>query len=101
MNRTQWIFEYWEKNITDRITKGIGNVVEIVEDRLQNTISTGMNIIIIPRNEMMGQKTHRVIGRDFASVIVDSEWRKQVWAFATIEIVSDRESTFRKLNQTD
>ena len=44
-----------EINVTDRITKGTGNVVKTVEDRIQNAISAGLIIIIIPRIEMMGQ----------------------------------------------
>ena len=86
---------------TDKSDREMVNIVDTVEDRIQNTILTSSDNIIIPRIELVVRSKNASSGRDAANVTANSERWEHTEITVSSENVSDRNNTFHESNADD
>ena len=79
----------------------MGNIVDTVEDRFRNAISTAIDKIFTPRVELAVRSKKSSSGRDAASVTANSERGEVIRITACFENIPERKNTFHELNAND
>ena len=64
-----------ERCFNERIDREMSNIVDTVEDRMQNAISTAFENIVAPKIELAIRSINASFGRDATSVSANSERR--------------------------
>ena len=90
-----------ERCFNVRVVREMGTVVDTVEDRIQNAISTAIEFIITPRIELAVRSINASSGRDAARVSANLERGERTEITALFENASIRNSTFNDLNAND
>ena len=90
-----------ERCFNGRIDKEVGNFVDTVEDRFQNSILTVIDSSITPRIELAVRSVNASLRRDAASVTANSERGKGIWITSSFENVSESNNTFHELSVND
>ena len=90
-----------ERCFKERIDNKMGNFVDAVEDRIQNSILTAIESIIATKIESAVRSKNASPGRDATSVTAISEREKRLGNTASFENVSDRNNTLHVLNTND
>ena len=85
----------------EKIDRGMGIIVDTVEDRIQNTILTAIDSISTPKIESTIRSINASSGRDATSVTANSERGERVGLTASFELVSERIYTLHVLNTDD
>ena len=85
----------------DKIGEEMGNIVDTVEDRIQNSFLTAIDDIIIPRIELAVGSINAFSGQDTASVTAKLERGKYIGITASFENISERNKTFHKINSDE
>ena len=90
-----------EISLSDRIAMEIGNILEIVVDKVYNVISPAMDNIMTSRVELAARSMNESSGRDAASVTANSKRGEQLGITALFGNAFDRNITFREFKITD
>ena len=90
-----------ERCFNEKIDRGMGNIVDSVEDRIQNAILTTIDDIITPRIQIAVRSINASSGRDATSVTADSERGERIGITASFENISERNNTLHLLNTND
>ena len=74
-----------ERRFNERIGREMSNIIDTVNDRIQNAILTGIDIIVAPENEQAIRSINASSGRDETSVSANSEGSEHVGINASFE----------------
>ena len=85
----------------ERIDREMGNIVDTVEDRIQNTILTAIDNIVTPKIELAIRSINASSGRDATSVSPSSERREHVGINASFKNASGNDNTLGVSNVND
>ena len=83
------------------IDREMGNIVGIVEDRIQNAIMAVIDNTNTPRIKLAVMSVNASSGRDAASVVGNSERGDRIRITASFEKVTWRNFIYRELNTND
>ena len=78
-----------ERCFNKRIDSEMSNIVDTVEDRIQNSILTAIDKIVVPKIELAIRSVNAFSGRDVTSVTANSERGKHVEINAFFENASE------------
>ena len=78
-----------ERCFNERIDRGMSNIVDTVEDRIQNAILTAIENIVAPKIELAIRSINASSGRDVTSVTANSERGERVGINASFENASE------------
>ena len=90
-----------ERCFNERIDREMSNIVDTVEDRIQNAILTGIEILVAPKIELAIRSIKASSGRDATSVSANSERRERVGINAAFENASGNNDTLGESNVND
>ena len=90
-----------EKCFIERIDREMSNIVDTVEDRLQNAISTAIDNIVAPKIELAIRSINASSGRYVTTVSANSERREDVGINASFENASGNNNTLGVSNVND
>ena len=90
-----------EKCFNERIDREMSNIVDTVEDRIQNAISTATDNIVAPKIELAIRPINASFGREATSVTANSEGREHVGIDASFENASENNNMQQVLNGND
>ena len=90
-----------ERCFNERIHRGMSNIVDTVEDRIQNAILTAIENIVAPKIELAIRSINASSGRDATSVSANSERRERVGINASFENASKNNDTLDASNVND
>ena len=90
-----------ERCFNERIDREMGNIVDTVEDRIQNTILTAIDSNFIPKIELAIKSKNASSGRDAISVTANSECKEHIGITAAFEILSEMNNTVHVLSTND
>ena len=77
----------------ERVDREMSNIVDIVEDRIQNAISTAIDNLIAPKIELAIRSINASSGRDASSVSANSERREHAGVNTSFENASGNNNT--------
>ena len=78
-----------ERCFNERIDREMGNIVDVVEDKIQNAIMTAIDNIVAPKIELAIRSINASSGRDAISVSANSENREHTGIFASFGNASE------------
>ena len=90
-----------ERCLNERIDREMSNIVDTVEDRIQNAILTGIEILVAPKIELAIRSINASSGRDATNVSANSERRERVGINAAFENASGNNDTLGESNVND
>ena len=90
-----------ERCFNEKVDREIGYIVDMAEDRTQNTIITAIDNLISTMFELAVTSLNASFGRDAARVTAISERGERIGVTASFQNVSKRNNTFLKLNAND
>ena len=90
-----------ERCFNERIDRELSNIVDTVEDRIENAISTAIDKIIAPKIELAIRSINAFSGRDATSVSANSEGKEQVGMNTCFENPSGNSNTLGVSNVND
>ena len=90
-----------ERCFNERIDRKMSNIVDTVEDRIHNAISTAIDNIVAPKVELAIRSINASSGRDVTSVSANSERREHVGINASSENASGNNNTLGVSNVYD
>ena len=90
-----------ERCFKERIDKETSNIVDTVEDRIQNAISTATDNIVAPKIELAIRPINASFGREATSFTAKSEGREFVGIDAAFENASENNNMQEVLNGND
>ena len=90
-----------ERCFNERIGRESSNIVDTVEDRIQNSILTGIDKIVAPRIELAIRSINASSGRDATSVAANSEGREHTGINASFENAFENNNKQQVLNGND
>ena len=85
----------------EKIDREWVKIVDTVEVRIQNAISTVIDNFITRRTELAVTSINASSGQDAACVTVNSERRERTGITASFENMSERNNTFHEVNAND
>ena len=88
-----------ERRFNERVDRGMSNIVDTLEDRIQNAILTAIDNIIARKIELAIRSLNASPGRDAASVATNSERGEHVRIHASFQ--THLETTMYNKNQTE
>ena len=91
----------WERCFNERINKETNNIVDTVEDRIQNAISTAFDNIVAPRIELAIRSLNASSGRDATSVAANSARGEHVGINTSFESASGNNNVQQVTNGND
>ena len=91
----------FERCFNERIDRGMGNIVDTVEDRIQNAISTAIDNIVAPKIELATRSKNASSGRDVTSVTANSERGEHVGINTSFENASGNNNILHVSNADD
>ena len=90
-----------EKCFNERIDKEMSHIIDTVEDRIQSTILTAIDNIVVPKIELAIRSINASSGRDVTSVSTNSERREHAGTYASFENASGNNDTLGVTNVND
>ena len=90
-----------ERCFNERIDRGMSNIVDTVEDRIQNAILTAIENIVAPKIELSIRSKNACPGRDATSVTANSERGERAGINASFENASENNNILRVSNVND
>ena len=90
-----------ERCFNEMIDREMGNIVNIVEERIQNAILATIDSIITTKIELAIRPINASSGRDATSVMAYSERGEHIGISAPFENVSERNNTLHVFNTND
>ena len=101
VNESTMNVKTFERCFNERIDRGMGNIVDTVEDRIQNAISTAIDNIVAPKIELATRSKNASSGRDVTSVTANSERGEHVGINASFENASGNNNILHVSNVND
>ena len=90
-----------ERCFNERIDRGMSNIVDTVEDRIQKAILTAIENIVAPKIELAVRSINASSGRVATSVSANSERRERLGINASFENASGNNDTLGVSNVND
>ena len=90
-----------ERCFNERIDREMSNIVDTVEDRIQNAISTAFDNIVAPKIELAIRLINASSGQDATSVNANSERGEHVGIGAPFENASENNNVLHTSNVND
>ena len=90
-----------ERCFNERIDRGMSNIVDTVENRIQTATLTAIDNIVTPKIELAIRSINASSGRDVTSVSANSERREHIGINASFENASRNDDTLGVSNEND
>ena len=90
-----------ERCFNEKVNRQMGNIVDIVEDRIQNTFLTAIDSIITPEIKLAIRSMNVSSGRDATSVRANSQSGEHIGITAPFENVSVKNNELHVFNTND
>ena len=90
-----------ERCFNERIDRGMDNIVDTVEDKIQNAILTAIDNTIAPKIELAIRSINASSGQEATSVSVNSERKEDVGINAFFENASENNNKLNTTNEND
>ena len=91
----------WEKSLTKRFAREMGNIIETVEKKIQSALLSAMDNLLTPRFELAVRSMNASSRLDTVSVTAILECGEQVHIISSFEYLSDSHNTVHELNVND
>ena len=90
-----------ERCFNERIDREMSNIVDTVEDRIQNAISTAIEILVAPKIELAIRSINASSGQEATSVSANAERKERVGINASFENATKNNGTLDVSNIND
>ena len=100
-NENAVILNTLKRCFNERIDKEMGNIVDIVGNRIQKATLAAIDSIITPKIDLAVGLINASTGRDASSVMANSERGEHLWISAAVDNVSTRNNALHVFNMKD
>ena len=90
-----------ERCFVEKIDKEMSNIIDTVEDKIQNAISTVIDSIVAPKIELAIKSVNLSSGQNATSVAANLERREHVLIFASFENAFGNNNALHVSNRND
>ena len=101
INKNAMNMKTLERCFNERIDREMGNIVDVVEDKIQNAIMTAIDNLVAPKIELAIRSINASSGRDAISVSANSENREHAGIFASFGNASENNNALGVTNIDD